>query len=449
MKRQVKPSATGEVKLPRFDHEQTPEGLDVYAAQRGPLPLVAIRLVIRAGSAQDPVGQEGLSDFTVRLMRRGTASFTAEALNDEVEFAGASLGMGSSEDTLSVAITTPQEHLFPMMRVIGSLVREPTFPEAELETARERLLAQLANDLDDPGHVAERALTRAIWGDHPYGHEVSGHTASVRDFTRDDVVRFHEERIGPRIASLIVVGAAKPAEVFSAAREAFAGWSGGPKEVAPLPGREKPARAGEVIVVDKPEQTQSQVRLAGMGFKKGHPDVFPARVMNIALGEGFTSRLVEEIRVKRGLTYGVGSHFDTLAAAGTFGVSTFTKTESTAQIIQVALQELAKVRKAGITAPELKRAKTYLAGLFPMRLETNESLAAAKAEILLYGLGDDWIERYRERVHEVTLPRAKEVAARYLFAEPPVLVVVGNAEKAQKQVERFGKVQVVPLTEVT
>lgn len=441
-------AGAGEVKMPRFEVHTTKEGLVVHAAQRGPLPLVAVRLILRSGSTDDPPGKDGLADFTIRLMRRGTEKLTADAINEEVEFVGASLGMGSAEDSISFGTTTPSEHFEAMLSVLGQIVREPSFPEAELETARSRTLAQLANDLDDPGTVADRAFLRALWGDHPYGHEIGGAEKSVKGFTRDDVVSFHREHLGPRIATLIVVGDVDPKRVFRAAERAFAGWRGGPELTQVPPAGPVAAGAGQVIVVDKPEQTQAQVRLGGMGFAKGAVDLFPARVMNMALGEGFTSRLVNEIRVNRGLSYGVGSHFDTLRAGGTFSISTFTKTASTKEIIDVALAETEKVRKRGITASELARAQTYLAGLFPLRLETNEALAGARAEILLYDLGEDWVERYRERVHAVTLAQARQVAGRYLFAEKPAIVVVGNAAQIKKQVGRFGEVKVWSLSEV-
>lgn len=441
-------AVAGEVKMPRFEVHTTAEGLTIHAAKRGPLPLVAVRLILRCGSAEDPAGKEGLADFTVRLMRRGTEKLSADAINEEVEFVGASLGMGSAEDSISFGTTTPSEHFEAMLDVLGQIVREPSFPEAEFVTAKSRTLAQHANDLDDPGTVADRAFLRALWGDHPYGHEIGGGEKSVQDFKRDDVVRFYREHLGPKIATLIVVGDVDPKVVFRAAERAFAGWSGGPELTVVPPPRLTPAASGQVIVVDKPEQTQSQVRMGTMGFAKGAPDLFPARVMNMALGEGFTSRLVNEIRVNRGLSYGVGSHFETLRAGGTFSISTFTKTSSTREIIEVALAETEKVRKRGITAVELQRAKTYLAGLFPLRLETNEALAGARAEIVLYGLGEDWVERYRERVHAVTLPQARAVAARYCFPEPPAIVVVGKADQIRKQVSRFGEVKVWTLAEV-
>lgn len=448
MKAQAKQAKAGEVKMPPFEVHTTKSGLTVHAARRGPLPLVAVRLILRSGSTVDPVGKEGLADFTVRLMRRGTERLTADAINEAVEFVGASLGMGSAEDSISFGTTTPSEHFEPMLSVLGQVVREPSFLAAEFETAKSRTLAQHANDLDDPGTVAERAFLRALWGDHPYGHEVSGGERSVQGFTREDVVRFHKEQLGPRIAMLIVVGDVDPKVVFRAAERAFAGWTGGPEQAPPPKPRTVAAASGQVIIVDKPEQTQTQVRLGGMGFAKGTQELFPARVMNMALGEGFTSRLVNEIRVNRGLSYGVGSHFETLRAGGTFSISTFTKTSSTKEILEVALAETAKVRKRGITATELLRAKTYLAGLFPLRLETNEALAGARAELLLYGLGEDWIERYRERVHAVTLAQAREVAGKYLFAQPPAIVVVGNAKQIRKQVSRLGEVKVWSLAEV-
>jgi zinc protease len=441
-------AVSGAVKMPPFEVHTTRDGLVVHAAQRGALPLVAVRLILRCGSTDDPAGKEGLADFTVRLMRRGTERLSADAINEEVEFVGASLGMGSSEDATSFGTTTPSEHFEAMLSVLGQIVREPSFPQAELETARSRTLAQHANDLDDPGTVADRAFLRALWGDHPYGHEIGGGEKSVQSFTRDDVVRFHREHLGPRIATLIVVGDVEPKRVFRAAERAFAGWKGGPELTQLPPAAPKAAGAGQVILVDKPEQTQAQVRIGGMGFAKGALDLFPARVMNMALGEGFTSRLVNEIRVNRGLSYGVGSHFDTLRAGGTFSISTFTKTSSTQEILEVALAETEKVRKRGITPAELLRAKTYLAGLFPLRLETNEALAGARAEIVLYELGEDWVDRYRERVHEVTLAQARQVAGKYLFAQKPAIVVVGKAAQLRKQVARFGEVKVWSLSEV-
>ncbi len=445
---QKKAAASRPLKLPTVTETTTSSGLQVLAAERGPLPLVAMRLVMRAGSTTDPKDKHGLADFTARLLRRGTARMSADELDEAIEFVGASLAAAVHEDVMSVYVTTPAEHLPEMLSVLAQLVREPSFPEKEVEQARERALAQFANDLDDPGTIADRAFTRALWGDHPYGHDVGGSASHVRTFTREDVVRFHRERMGPRGALLTVVGAVKPQRVAAEAEKAFAGWGHKDQaEPATVPPLEHVSQAGRVVLVDKPDQTQSQVRIGGPGYRIGHPDYFAATAMNIALGGGFTSRLVNAVRVERGLSYGVSSYFDSLSAGGTFAISTFTKTQSTREIIDVALGEVAQVRERGITPRELLTAQTYLAGLYPLRTETNESVASILADIRIHGLGDDWVELFRDRLRAVTPKQVKAVAAKYLFPQAPAIVVLGKASEAKKLLKGLGPLTEVPVSE--
>lgn len=436
-------AAPSEIRLPPVHETRTSTGLTVLTSPRGPLPLVAMRLNILGGSAADPVGQEGLSDFTISLCRRGTQRMNADQINEAVEFVGASLGMGAAEDYLTVALSTPAEHVGPMMDVLAQVVAEPSFPEDELHSAKERTLAQLANDLDNPGHLAERAITRALWGNHPYGHDITGWARSVKGFSLGDVQAFHRQRFGPRIAFLSVVGAVDPEEIAALAERSFARWTGGPESSPDVPGRDRAERAGQVIVLDKPDQTQTQVRIAGMAFPKAHPDFLPSHVANAVLGGGFTSRLVDEIRVNRGLSYSASSYFDPLRRAGTFHVGTFTKTESTREVLDVALREVEKMRRKGPTPAELAKAQTYLCGLFPLRLEANEQIAGGILDMRVNELGDDWLSRYRGRVMAVTREKAAEVAARWFLPDGGrTIALVGRAEEVVKQVEGLGEIQV-------
>ena len=436
------------VRLPEFKEFDTSGALRVIFAARGPLPLITLQLSLPAGSAVDAKGKQGLADFTASLLRRGTRKRTADQINEAVEFCGASLSCGADEDFLSLRITSPSEHLKPMLEIVAELVRWPTFPKKEVDLARDRLLAQLANDLDDPGLVADRALLRALSGEHPYGHDVVGTARYVRSFTRKDVVAFHRATFGPRMALLVITGYADAGEVRALAERFFGAWHGGPERSPSLPPLERPAMPGRTVLVDKPEQTQSQVRIGGIGFRKGSPDVFAASLMNTVLGGSFTSRLMEAIRVNRGLSYGVSSGFERLMAGGWFSVSTFTKTETTRAIIDVAFAELEKMRNHGPTAQELQAAKTYLGGLFPLRFETNDAVAGAIAEIRLYNLGDDWVERYRERLAQVSLDEVRQVARKYLLSAPPTLVVVGNAGAVKKQLVGLGPVKVMQASEL-
>jgi zinc protease len=435
--------------LPAASQFTTPDGLEVLVARRGRVPLVSLRLVVQAGSASDPPERLGLADFTVRLMRRGTLRLDADALNEAVEFVGATLAVYAAEDFLALAVTTPAEHLEGMLDVLGQMLREPSFPQAEFDTERERTLAQFANDLDDPGLLADHALQRVVWGHHPYGHDVGGRRASVERLRREDVVSFYRERLGPQVSHLFLVGAVDVRTARPLVERAFAGWRGGPEGPLVAPTLEHAVGEGRVLVVNRPDQTQAQVRLGGMAYRRGEPETFAAQVMNATLGGGFTSRLVRAVRVKRGLSYGVGSSFETMRAGGSFSVSSFTKVQTVRALLEVSLAEVARMREHGPTVAELKKAQEYLAGLFPLRVETNEAVASAFADLWLYALGEDWVDKYRARIRAVTRAEAAAVAAKFCFSRPPAIALVGPAEALQGAAERFGPVTVVPATELT
>lgn len=429
--------------LPPLHESRTSKGMRVIVLPRGTLPLVSVRIVIEAGSANDPRGLEGLADFTIRLMRRGAAGMSARELDDAIEFTGSSLSVGASEELMILHLTCPEAHLKAMLEVMGKVLAKPDFPEDELERLRSRTLAQLVNEQDDPAALAERAQTGAYWGRHPYGHDTSGTRKSVKRITRKDVVAYHRDEVGPRIALVAVVGAVEPETTVRMVEKAFADFTGGPGSRAPLaPPTSTPS--GQVLIVDKPEQTQAQVRLTGPGFPFGDPAHFPSVVMNVALGGGFTSRLINEIRVNRGLTYGISSGFAPMRAAGMFLVSTFTKTQTAQEIIKRTMDELTKLRRGGLSTEELVHAQTYLAGLYPLRNETNDALAATLSELVIQGQGPDWIEQYRARVRGVTLPEANDAARRWLYPEPPLVVVVGRASELEGPLSAFGEVTVKP-----
>jgi len=434
--------------LPPIEEFQTASGLPVLLAPRGKVPLVAIRLAFRSGSAADPPGKRGLADFTAGLLRRGTRGLTAEQLDDAVESVGGSLNTAAAEDFLTIKTSSPSEPLASMLRVLARLVEEPSFPPREVATARNRLLSQIANDMDDPAHVAARAIGLAIWDSHPYAHSVVGVASDVASFTRSDLVRFHRQRIGPQLGLLAIVGNFSVRETKREVEKAFARWGAKPIGPPSLPPRSKPAAVGEALVIDKPEQTQTQVRIGGLAFPRGHPDFFPAELLETVFGGVFTSRLMQAIRVDRGLSYGASSSFDPLLAGGTLTVSTFTKTETTREILEVALGEAEKLRRRAPSRKELDAAKTYLSGLFPLRLETNEALAGMLLETRIYNLGDDWVSRYRSRLREVTPEQVRHAAGKYFDPEGFTYALVGNASAIAKQLRDFSRIRILRVSDL-
>ena len=436
------------VKVPPLFDFSTAEGLRCTVGQRAGIPLVAVRLVLRGGSTADPAGMAGLTDFMLRLLRRGTLRHSAEQLDEAIEFAGGALHSGSFEDYASVVMTVPVPQLTQLLGVMGELLRQPKFAPAEVKAARARTLAEMANDLDDPGTVADRALGPALYGTHPYAHDVGGSRKSVGRFTREALVRFHQERLGPRTLRLHIVGPVDVPTVKRAVEKAFGGWKSKASVPKPPPPLELPPHSGEVWILDKPEQTQSQIRIGARCHRRGDPQSFPMRVLAAAVGGGFTSRLVNEIRVNRGLSYGVGLSLDAQLAAGSLTLTSFTKTETTRELIDVGMGILNEVRASGLKLEEIEHAKRYLAGTYPMRTETNEAMVASLSDLDFYGIEPSYIENYRNRIQAVTPEEIQAAAQAYLLPEPPVMVVVGRAKVLKKQLEGLGRIRVMQPSQV-
>ena len=432
----------GPIALPPIRRERLDNGLQIVVAERQGIPLAAARLVLRGGSALDPAGRGGLSHLAAVAARRGTKRRSGPEIDLTVESLGAELGAGVDEDASYFGLAAPVEVLPRCVEILADVATAPTYPLKEVERLRRREIAALAHDLDEPSVLADRAMLELAFGKHPYGHPPEGRARELRGTRRGDVAAFHERHYGPGAAMLVVVGTAPADEVVALARRRFGRWkgsAGAEVSVAPPP----PPRPA-VMVVDKPDVTQTQVRIASGGFARRSPDYHAGVVASALLGGGFTSRLMEAIRVNRGLSYGVRSRFATSGAGGIFFVSTFTKVETTAEIVDVALEETARFCDTGPTAEELERMQSYLCGLYPLSLETHDQLAEKLADLALFDLPDTEVSGFREKIRAVTADACRDVGRRYFPVKDRVIVAVGPARSIAKSLERFGPVTVIP-----
>lgn len=436
------PLSVAPLNLPPVNEQTLPNGLSVVTVERHDLPLVAMRLLVPTGAGRDPEGKAGLASMTGSLLRRGTASRNSEQIDDAIESVGGLLGVDVGYETTTLASTVPSEHAATALEVIADLVRHPSFPEAEYETAKRLTLAHLRNDLDDPSTVADRALVEFFYGQgHPYGSPVNGRTASVSSFTRDDVVRFHRDTYTPHRALLIFVGDIDATKARELATKVLGDWTGvktQPLTIAPPTS----SKGVEILLVDKPDATQAQVRVAVPGLSRRDPRFFSAAMANTIVGGGFTSRLVDEVRVNRGLSYAVSTRVVALREFGAITYSTFTKTETVREILDVSFGVLDEFRAEGPTDEELDKAKRFVVGLYPSRVESIEGLAEALGAARILGLPFESISEYRTRIAEVPLERVKEAAKLYPSTSAARIVVVGNAVKIRPQLEGLGTVTI-------
>lgn len=430
------------IALPPLHASTLPNGLTVQVASRDSLPLVTARLDLKVGAAIEPAEKAGLASFAAGLLRRGTLERSASELNAAVERLGGRLWADADHDVTSVQVSLPSEHLETGLAILAETVLTPAFAAREVAAARDRLLDGINSELDDGGAMADKALQKHGLAGHPYGRPSYGLRATVEKLDRKSLVAHHRFAFSPDRAVLTVVGDAKPDLVAKRLAKLFGAWKRASGEVPAIP-EAKATGGGRVVLVDNAKATQSQLRFGGPGVPIGDPQRFACTLASSVLGGGFTSRLMQEIRVNRGLSYGASCRFDRYPRGGTFSVSTFTQNDRVSEAIEVALATTRSLSEKLVPAEELERTKTYLCGLYPLNLETNDQVARILAELWLHDLPSDGVARYRDRIRAVTPEQVREVARRFFFTEAPLLVVAGPAKALKKSLGAFGKVEVI------
>ena len=432
--------------MPELRETRLANGLRVAVARRPGVPLAAARLAVRAGSALDPEGGFGLAHLVALSARRGAGRRTGRAIDDLVESLGANLAGGAEEDASVHGLSAPVEVLPRLLEVLAAVVAHPTFPPAEFERLRRSERAELAHDSDEASTVADRAILEAAYSGHAYGHAVEGGERDLARLRRRDAAAFHARWFGPRSALLVVSGPVDVARTVEEIERRLGRWKPSLATPFEIPPAARGAR--RVVVVDKPDATQVQIRIGGIAIPRQSPEYFPAMVGNAVLGGGFTSRLVESIRVNRGLTYGVRSRFAVGRATGLFTISSFTKNETAGELVDVALEEMSRFAASGPTGEEIARAASYLSGLFPLSLETHDQLADRIADAWIYGYEVEEVLSTQDRIRSVTPGQAQAATARHLPVEDGVVLAVGPAGPLEKQLARFGPVEVWPVRRV-
>ena len=419
-------------------------GLTVLVLERHSIPLVQLRLMVKSGSVADPAGKEGTAALTARLLKRGTKSRPAGQFFEEVEFVGGSIDTAAGIDASFVHGEFATRDLEIGFNLIADLVQNPVFRQEEFDKEKRLALADIVGRLDDPGVVARLAFASWLYGAHPYGRPVDGTERSVQAITREDVAGFYETRYAPNNAVLAIVGDIDAAQAVLRAERYFSAWKRRTLPETKIP-EVTAVRGRRVLLVDKPDATQSQVRFGNTGIRRADPDYFPMLVGNTVLGGGFTSWLVNEVRVKRGLTYSIGSRLDALRAGGSFCVSTASKNASVIETINLSLEQMRRLRGGDLPDQDLDKARSYLAGSYPLGIESPDNLAAEILNVELFGLEPDFINGYQRRVRTVTSDAVKRVAARRLPVDDLALVVVGPAQVLKKDLETLGPVTVRSL----
>ncbi|HUJ41598.1 MAG TPA: pitrilysin family protein [Candidatus Acidoferrales bacterium] len=420
------PGAPRPFRFPRAASRVLPNGLEVYVESLDRQPEVSITLLIpSAGSFYDPAGKAGLAALTAGVLPEGTTRRTAQEIAEAIDFVGGTLNTAAESDTASVTITVTKKDFPLAMDLISDLVMHPAFEPREIERKRQQTLSNLEVESADGSYLAQAVAARSLFGLHPYGLPEEGTPESVRAIGREDLTEFQKTRYVPRGSFLSIAGEVTAEEAMGAAQKFFGEWEGiAPQFTAPaIP---EPAGGENFVLVDKPEAVQTQIRVIWPAIARNSPDYLPLYVANRVFGGGESSRLNAQMRQQRGLTYGAYAVLGARARAGAFSAGLSTRTETTVEALELMLGLVQKMGTGNVTAEELRFAKDYLIGAFPMQAETPEQIAGRILSLPLFGLPRDYYEHYRENLEGISLAQVNAMAAKYYGATNRTVVLVGN-----------------------
>jgi predicted Zn-dependent peptidase len=428
------------LRLPPHEKVVLKNGLTVLLLEKHGVPMINLYAIVKSGAAADPAGQEGLASVTAGLLRKGTRSRTAQQFAADLDYIGGTFDADAGADFSSVSAEFLTKDLSKGLELFSDALLHPTFPQAEVEKLLAQDLDGVKGAKDDPQSVLGLYYYGYLFGTHPYGRPSGGDEVSLKHIQRDAVAKFYERNYAPGNTLLAVAGEFDAAEMRKKLEEALGAWPAHavtPTAVAPT----APAKGKRLLLVDKTDATQTYFAIGNLGVSRNDPDRTAIRVVNTIFGGRFTSELNEALRVESGYTYGAQSFFDSRKAPGPFGIFSFTKNETTTPAIDLALQVLAKLHKDGVTAEQLKSAKSYIKGQFPPNIETSRQLAQIIATHEFYGVGDDEVNQLEARVDAVTPEMARQVIQKHFPADNLVFVLIGKASAIRTAVQKYAEKQ--------
>lgn len=425
------------INIPQPFETTLPNGLQVVIVEDRRLPYVTYRLALRTGTAHDPKDLPGLTDMMATMLTEGTEKRTSRQIAEEVARLGAQLSAGANSDYTTVSAAGLSIYGDRLLELMADVALHATFPENELALVKQNTKQALIAQRAQPSFLANERLSRVLFGEHPYS-VISATPQSVDAITRDRIREFHRARFIPNNAVLVIVGDVQRAQLLKQVEQLFGSWQKGEAASTSFPA--PPARTERTIyLVDRPGSQQSNIVIADLGIARTSPDYFPLLMMNTVLGGTPSARLFMNLREKRGYTYGAYSNLDARRMAGSLRASAEVRTPVTGASLKEFFSELERIRNEAVSDEELKNAKSYLAGVFPIRLETQDGLIDQLVQIKMYGLPADYLQTYRERVMAVTKEDVQRVARQYIAPDRVAIVIVGDGSAIMDQIKPYGQ----------
>jgi zinc protease len=425
------------LELPPIERWKMASGLEVMVVPRKDPPVVTVAMSVRAGLYDEERRTLGVASFTAEMLRKGTRRRTADQIAEAIDAAGGSLTTAAASERSGIECTVLSKDAELCLDLLADMLLEPTFPEQEMGEVRDGLVGSIKQRYDDPRLLAEAHFDNLLFGDdHPDGWVPM--PEDIERVTRADLQGFWRAYYRPNNSLLVVAGDVDVAGLRRSLDRRLGGWKG-----APVPPRREPVippRHGKrFVLVDKDDLTQSTLLFGHPGIKHSDPDWYAATMVNYVLGgSDFSSRLMVEVRARRGLTYGISSSYGASLYQGAFEVEAATRNESAWAALSASLEELRRMKAEGPSAPELAKARGFYAGSTPFNLQSVASLADSIATAELHGLGVSYVRDLAVRLAAVDVAQARAAAAAHLLPDDVIVVIVGKGAAVAPQLEKAG-----------
>jgi predicted Zn-dependent peptidase len=422
--------------------------LGLWSAEHRSLPVVNFVLVLPAGSSADFEGYEGLAAITADMLDEGTGKLSAIDVNAAFARIGAHLDTDVSADATLLSVTALAKFAAPALALLAECLIRPRLAVEDFERIRQLRLTRLVQIRDMPSAIADRAFMQLVYGSHPYAHMALGTEESLRQLTIETVRQFHADLYSPTNATLIASGDIGAGEFRRLAADLFSDWGNRqvhvPDDAAVAPPPVAPAH--RMVLVNKTGAAQSEIRIGEVGLARNTPDYHALIVLNMVLGGQFVSRINMKLRQEKGLTYGARTAFDFRRGRGPFMLQTSVQSDATAEAVKESLIEIHAIRTDRPPTPEeVETAKAALTRGYARNFETAEQLARALAQLVLYGLPDDYFDTFMSKVSEVTVDRTREVAVMHIDPNRLGIAIVADSAVVTPQIASAGLGEPVPL----
>jgi zinc protease len=442
-----RPLPSRPVNFPPYEIRTLSNGMQVIVVMHHEQPEISMRLLVRAGSAYDPAGKTGVARLAASLLNQGTTTRSAGEIADTIDSIGGALDTGAGPDFTQASALVMKDSFNVGMELLADVVRHPVFAAEEINRQRQQALSTLQVSLEDPDFIAGAVMQRLIYGLHPYAFPDSGMPETIAKISRTDLQEFHRKYFAPNNSVLAVVGDVEVAEAMAAAQKAFGDW---PKQTVQSPQLPEPPRpTRRIIVIDKPDSVQTAVRVGQLGVPRKTQDYMELdQAIRILGGEG-SNRLYRVLRAERSLTYSASADMNTMLLAGDFVAETDTRSEATAEVVRLILDEFTRLQRERTGDAELAGAQAYMTGSFPLTIETPGAIARQVLNVIMYDLPLDELRTYRQRANSVTPDDISRVARAYLQPDRLSIVMVGNAAAFKDQLTKaVGKYELIPLEQL-